>query len=122
MHDAGWASKAVCQLSQAQDISDAHRQLFLSIVYSIYSITGHKSHINVMLAGDQELQQLASGLLTDRAELSCPDSVLQALRNMPGSSLLAWTLCPHLTAAVLPADGPEPETQNSLADAYELCR
>lgn len=91
-------------------------------VYTVCIASQSISLINVVLAGDQELQLQASHLLTDRAELNCPDSVLHALRNMPSSALLAWTICPQLTAAVLPADSPGPETQNSLADAYELCR
>ena len=75
-----------------------------------------------MLAGEVDLQTMASQMLKQGAEDLCSDAVLHSLRNTPSSPLLSWSLAPQPDAAVLSADASCPECGHSLANAHEQCR
>ena len=75
-----------------------------------------------MLAGETDLQTMASLMLQERAEDPCSDAVLRSLRNTPSSPLLSWSLTPQPVAAVLPADASCLESECSLASAHKQCR
>ncbi len=75
-----------------------------------------------MLAGEMDLQTMASQLLQEGAQSSRSDAVLYSLHNTPSSPLLSWSLAPQPVAAVLSADASCPESEHSLANAHEQCR
>ena len=75
-----------------------------------------------MLAGETDLQTMASQMLQEQAKDLHSDAVLHSLHNTPSSPLLSWSLAPQPVAAVLPADASCPECEFSLANAHEQCR
>ena len=75
-----------------------------------------------MLAGEVDLQTMASQMLRWGPENPCSNIVLHSLRNTPSSPLLSWSLAPQPVAAVLSADASCPESEHSLANAHEQCR
>jgi hypothetical protein len=75
-----------------------------------------------MLAGEMDLQTMASQLLKQEAEDSRSDALLHSLCNTPSSPLLSWSLAPQPVAAVLSANTSCPKSEHSLANAHEKCR
>lgn len=75
-----------------------------------------------MLAGEVNLQTMASQLLKQEAKDLHSDAVLHSLRTTPGSPLVSWSLAPQPVAAVLSADSSCRGCEHSLANAHEQCR